>query len=173
MRKTHLAILACVGLAACAGTDGPSRPLNDLRTGSGKPEEFGILPVKPLVQPENYASLPEPTPNGANRSDLTPKADAVAALGGNPNRLNAGTAIPRSDTALINRVSRNGRSDTVRQELAEQDAAHRKAKSRFTWSIVPRDNYARAYRGERLEPYSWLGRFRRAGAQTPAAPPVE
>lgn len=171
MRRAHLvAILALAGVASCALVD-RDKPLRDMRTGSGRPQEFAIVPNKPLVQPESYAQLPTPTPGGANRTDQTPKADAVAALGGNPARLIAGQGVPAGDTALINRASRFGRDSGVREELAAKDADFRRSKSIFNWSIVPRDEYNQAYRRMTLDPYEWLRLYRRAGAQTPAAPP--
>ena len=169
MRVTHLvAILALCALAACSGRE---RTLHDLRTNSGQPEEFSIVPNKPLQEPESFAALPAPTPGGVNRTDQTPLSDAVAAMGGNPARLNAGDGVPSGDGALINRASRFGRDAGVRGQLAAEDEAFRKRRSLFTWSIVPTDEYNRAYRRESLDSYDWLRRWRRAGAQTPSAPP--
>lgn len=169
MRATHLvAILAVCGLAACGGRD---RTLHDLRSNSGEPEEFSIVPNKPLQQPESFSELPPPTPGGANRSDVTPLSDAVAALGGNPARLDPGAGVPSGDGALVNRASRFGRDPAVRQQLAAEDEDFRKRRSLFTWSIVPTDEYYRAYRGQALDPYDWLQIWRRAGARTPSAPP--
>ena len=171
MRVTHLvAILALCGLAACAGRE-RDIVLHDLRTNSGAPEEFSIVPNKPLQQPESFAALPPPTPGGANRTDQQPLADAVAALGGNPARLDPGTGVPSGDGALVNRASRFGRDPAVRQDLAAADLEFRKRRSLFTWSIVPTDEYNRAYRRQSLDPYDWLARSRQAGARTPSAPP--
>lgn len=171
MRITHLlGMVALVGLSACSGRDGP-KPLHDLKSYNGQPEEFSIAPSRPLVQPEDYAALPAPTPGGANRTDQNPKADLIAALGGDPARLNAGGGIPSSDTALVARASRYGRDGAIRQTLAAEDLEWRRTKSRFTWSIVPKDDYFHVYRKQALEPYSWLNRYRAAGARTPAAPP--
>ncbi|WP_299921204.1 DUF3035 domain-containing protein [uncultured Pelagimonas sp.] len=171
MRTTHLvALVALAGLTACS-SGGRDITLHNLKSYNGQPEEFSIAPVKPLVQPENYSELPTPTPGAGNRTDQNPKADAVAALGGNPARLDASGGVPSSDTAIISRASRYGRDGNVRQTLASEDLEHRKRKSLFTWSIVPEDNYNRAYKRQSLDPYSWLFRYRKAGAQTPAAPP--
>lgn len=171
MRRAHLvAILAMAGVASCALVD-RDKPLRDMRTGTGRPQEFAIVPNKPLVQPDSYSQLPPPTPGGANRTDQTPKADAIAALGGNPARLVAGQGVPAGDTALINRASRFGRDSGVRQDLAAKDAEFRRSKSIFNWSVVPRDEYNQAYKRMTLDPYEWLRLYRRAGAQTPAAPP--
>lgn len=171
MRASHLLVLAAVlGLGACGLADREPR-LHDLRTYSGEPEEFSITPRKPLAAPEDYARLPTPTPGGANRTDQTPLRDAVAVLGGNPDRLEAGTGVPAGDGALINGASRFGRDGAIRKKLADEDLAFRKRRSLFTWSIVPTDEYYEAYKRQSLDPYRWLQIFRRADRQTPTAPP--
>ncbi|WP_425071794.1 DUF3035 domain-containing protein [Sagittula sp. S175] len=178
MRAAHLAIvltLGAVALAGCSRTSGGEvKPLHDLRANSGEPEEFAIVPNKPLTMPQSFAELPQPTPGGANRTDQTPKADAVAALGGNPAAVNATTGtIGAGDGAIVQQASRFGRDDNIRGTLASEDAQFRKGKGRFTWSIVPKDNYSAAYKRQKLDPYAWLQRYRSAGARTPSAPPVE
>ncbi|CUH75490.1 DUF3035 domain-containing protein [Tropicibacter naphthalenivorans] len=172
MRASHLvAFLALGALTACSGYE-RDITLHDLRTNSGQPEEFAIVPHKPLTQPETYADLPTPTPGGANRTDATPLADAVAVLGGNPARVQAtGQGVPSGDVALVRSASRFGRDGQIREELAATDLEFRKRRSLFTWSIVPRDEYTRAYRRETLDGYTWLERYRAAGAGTPSAPP--
>jgi hypothetical protein len=170
MRAAHLlAVLAFGGLAGCSGERDIT--LHDLRTNSGVPEEFSIVPNKPLQSPENLSDLPTPTPGGANRTDQTPLQDAVAVLGGDPARLRAGAGVPSGDAALVRRASRFGRDAQVRADLAQADLAFRQRRSLFTFSIVPRDEYYRAYRRQSLDPYLWLDRWRRAGARTPAADP--
>ncbi|MGR3366295.1 MAG: DUF3035 domain-containing protein [Sagittula sp.] len=176
MRLAHLAIIVMTGalaLSACSRSGEP-KPLHDLRSNSGEPEEFAIVPNKPLTMPQTFAELPQPTPGSANRTDQTPKADAVAALGGNPAALQPGAAgsIGAGDAALVQQASRYGRDSTIRQTLAAEDQQYRKNKGRFSWSIVPRDDYERAYRGQKLDSYSWLRRYRQAGARTPSAPPA-
>ena len=171
MRASKLvAILALGALGACSMGE-RDITLHDLRTNSGKPEEFGILPGKPLQTPDTYARLPEPTPGGSNLTDPTPKADAVAALGGDASRLRAGSGIGAGDGALVTRASRFGRDGGIRSQLASEDEAFRKRRSRFTFSIVPTDEYYRAYRKQSLDPYLWLKRYRAAGVRTPSAPP--
>ncbi len=164
-------LLGFLGLAACSGAE-RDITLHDMRSGKRQPEEFSILPVKPLQQPESYAELPTPTPGDANLSDPTPKADAVAALGGRPGLLST-SGVPASDAAIVNHASRFGRQADIRAVLAAEDLELRRRKSRFTWSIVPRDDYRRAYRSMLLKPYAELYRFRQAGVRTPSAPPED
>lgn len=158
-------------LTACGGYE-RDITLHDLRTNRGTPEEFAIEPKKPLLAPESLAALPTPTPGGANRTDQTPRQDAVAALGGNPSRLTPTAGVPAGDGALVNHASRLGRDGNVRADLATEDLEFRKRKSRFSWRLFKEDEYNRAYRRESLDPYGTLNASRRAGARTPTAPPA-
>lgn len=173
MRFAHLVVSASVlALGACGLAD-REPDLRDLRTFRAEPEEFSITPRKPLAQPETLSALPLPTPGGANRTDQTPLQDAVAALGGNPARMTATTgSAPAADGALINGASRFGRDAAIRDRLAAEDLEFRQRKSLFTWSIVPSDDYKRAYEAQTLDPYRWLAIFRRADRSTPTAPPA-
>ncbi|MEF9603161.1 DUF3035 domain-containing protein, partial [Paracoccus sp. PXZ] len=83
-------------LAACS-----SDPhLMNTSSGRSSPDEFSILPTKPLQMPADLNVLPVPTPGGGNITDPTPHADAVAALGGNPGQLSA-QGVGAADGALI------------------------------------------------------------------------
>lgn len=155
-----------VTLAACAGGD---RGLRDLRSNGGGPDEFRVMPMQPLTLPTDVTNLPVPTPGGTNLSDPTPNADAVAALGGNPNRL-IPNGSPASDGALITAASRNGVDPAIRQTLAAEDAAFRNRQSRFGL-FRGRDRYFSAYARQALDAYGELQRFRNAGVATPSAPP--
>lgn len=167
-------ILALVALTAC-GTSQDSGPrdtnLKVLRNPQGAPEEFSIIPAKPLQAPDSFAELPTPTPGGSNRTDQTPLKDAVAALGGSPSRLDPQPGIGAGDQALVARVSRFGTSPGIREELAEEDQRFRERRSRFNWRLLPEDTYNRLYRSQTLDPYRTLDVARRAGALTPSAPP--
>ena len=50
----------------------------------GKPDEFMVLPTRPLEMPESFAALPPPTPGAVNRVDYRPHAEAVSGLTGRP-----------------------------------------------------------------------------------------
>jgi hypothetical protein len=160
--------LAVAILAGCSGSGEP-RLLNITSSTSG-PDEFAIIPNKPLQQPESFSDLPPPTPGGSNRTDVTPVADAVAALGGNPAALSAG--IPAGDSGLISYASRNGSSATIRQQLAAEDLEFRRRKDgRVLERLFNVNVYFRAYQNQSLDKYAELERFRRLGVRTPAAPP--
>ena len=167
MRKALLGLGILVMLSACvAGSD---RGLRDLRNSGSGPDEFSILPVRPLVLPDDLSTLPTPTPGGANLTDPAPAADVVAVLGGNPNAL-IPAGSPVSDSALITAASRNGVDSSIRQTLASEDAAFRSRQSRLGF-LRGGDRYFSAYARQALDAYAELQRFRNAGVATPSAPP--
>lgn len=165
-----LTMLAALGLAACGSSERDiSMRLLD-KPGAG-PDEFSVLPSKPLQAPEAYDSLPPPTPGASNLTDRSPKGEGIAALGGNPSRL-SGSGVPSSDAALVQHASRGGVDPDIRAELAATDKTFRKRKSRFTGiRIVKTDRYAQAYKRQTLDAYDAWYDFRRTGVRTPAAPP--
>lgn len=165
----HLMVAAVMaGAVALSGCSG--KGLRDLRAPGNGPDEFRIEPVKPLVAPDSYASLPAPTPGGANRADAAPAQDAVVALGGKPSSADAG--IPATDGALVTAASRHGVDPTVRQSLAETDAQFRKRQSRSTRvRLFPVDRYAQAYQRQALDPFDAAEQFRARGYGTPTYPP--
>lgn len=147
---------------------GSDAPLYALRSDSGGPDEFAILPTKPLEMPEDMAALPPPTPGVPNRADPTPEADAFAALGGNAEVLTRGV----SDGGLIRYTTRYGVDPAIRQDLAVADAQFRDGKGpRLLESWANVSVYNRAYAPLSLDQHSELVRFRRAGIPTPSAPP--
>lgn len=166
-----VAIGAALTLAACSN-DG--RLMNLQSTGAG-PDEFAIIPPKPLELPTNLAELPPPTPGGVNRTDQHPEADAVAALGGNPEAvLRSGGSVPAADAALVNYASRNGVTPGIRQTLAAEDEAFRMDnQGRLLERLANVNVYYRAYRDYSLDQYSELARWRAAGLRTPTAPPEQ
>ena len=155
-------IMVCA-LGAC------SRGEPDLITiKSDTPDEFAIVPPKPLQQPEDFASLPQPAPGGRNLVDPTPEADAFAALGGN-----AGVLTRRStDGALVNYTGRYGVTPNIRGELAASDLALRQRRpGRILERAFDVTTYYRAYRDQSLDQHLELKRFRASGVRTVAAPP--
>ncbi|MDF1856675.1 DUF3035 domain-containing protein [Pseudooceanicola sp.] len=174
MKPLRLLILLCLpALAACSGSDRERDISMRSFQNVGGPEEFAILPSRPLEKPTSYASLPEPTPGGGNRADLTPKKDAVAALGGRASALDP-SGVPSSEGALVNYASRQGRDPAIRATLAKEDEDFRSRQSRFTKiRLFKVDRYYHAYRREILDPQTIANRYRRAGAPTPTAPPRE
>lgn len=157
-----------LALSACSG--GGDGMLN-LRGSKSGPDEFAVLPTKPLQTPENLSQLPPPTPGGANITDPTPKADAVAALGGNPAAL-VPSGIAGSEGALVNHAARYGVEPNVRAELAAADAERRAGTGLYpTFGNFGNLRYYRIYRREALDQTAELQRLRALGVGTPSAPP--
>ncbi|MFT4150839.1 MAG: DUF3035 domain-containing protein [Paracoccaceae bacterium] len=164
-----LAGAAVFALAAC-GSGGEPHLMNLHQTGQG-PDEFGILPPKALSMPENLAQLPAPTPGGANRTDPTPEADAIVALGGRP-----GTpgVVPASDSGLYTYATRHGVQPGIRQQLAAEDYAFReKNDGRLLERVFKTNVYFKAYSSQALDQYAELAKWRARGLKTPSAPPEE
>lgn len=171
MRIAKSAIVAMMGvvfgLAGCA-----DKGLRQLTSNSQGPDEFMLLPVKPLSVPDSYAILPAPTPGGANLVDPNPVNDAIVALGGRVSETTPG-AIPSSDSALVAASSRYGVEPNIRQALDESDAAFRKRQGRATRLRLFRvDRYSQVYRKQSLDPFAVEDGFTRAGIATPSAPPL-
>lgn len=168
----RLMILCCLilGLAAC-GNRGEDFALNRIHhTGPG-PDEFAIMPNLPLQAPEDMRSLPPPTPGSANRADRNPRADGIAALGGNPGALVA-EGVSSADAALISHAGRYGISPGIRQTLRAEDERIRRDHGRVNILNIGRNtDYEDAYRREWLNPEREFERLRRAGVRLPAAPP--
>lgn len=165
------ALVASLVLSACArGEKVPD--LITLRSKSRSPDEFSILPTKPLTMPEDVTALPEPTPGGTNITDPTPEADAVAALGGNPEAVTPGQ-ISAGSSALLAHATRFGREANIRQTLAAEDLEYRRAHDgRLLERIFNITIYFKAYGPMMLDQYSELERWRAAGVQTVGAPPA-
>ena len=165
-------IFILVGALAVSGC--VQKNLRVLRPAGTGPDEFLVLPNKPLTPPESFSNLPAPTPGGTNLTDATPQADLVATLGGRPAALQPGAGVPASDGALVTAASRYGVDPAVRERLAAEDAKKlKKARRSGKIKIVPVDRYELSYRKEALNPNSVAERFRNAGIPTPSSPPAE
>ena len=156
-------LLVAASAAACSRGETPSL-MNLRQTGDG-PDEFAILPTRPLEMPENFAELPPPTLGGTNRTDPDPEADAIAALGGNVDRGAAAGGV-------VSYVSRFGVASDIRGVLAAEDEDFRRDHNpRLLERVFAITTYYNAYEDVALDQYSELSRMRRAGVRTVAAPP--
>lgn len=161
-------VALCLAVTACSRGE---PELMHTQRGMRTPDEFAILPSKPLETPPNYSSLPAPTSGVPNRTDVDPRAEAVAALGGNPAAV-ATDGKFGNDGALIQQTTRYGVDPNIRVELAEADLEFRKRnRGRLLerWLAVP--TYYTAYEREEMDQHSVLWLYRRQGYPTPAAPP--
>lgn len=150
-------------LAACG-----DKPLHDLDARRQGPDEFLVLPNKPLEEPASYAALPTPTPGAGNLTDRDPQAEAIVALGGRP-----AAGIPESEGALVTAASRYGVAGDIRETLAAEDAKRRKRASVLAnIKLFPVDRYAETYERDSIDPFAVSEAYRRAGVPTPSAPPA-
>ena len=157
-----------LALAGCSKDGTPE--LMNLRSSTSGPDEFGILPPKPLAMPEDVAVLPEPTPGGTNLTDQHPRADAIVALGGTPGTLDG--ALPASDAALINHAARYGVAGDIRAIMAAEDLDWRRRNNgRVLERLFNVNVYFDAYRKMALDQQAELEKWRQAGVGTPSAPP--
>lgn len=163
MRATLLMMITTLGLTACSqGTP----TLMNLRNTETGPDEFAIVPTNELELPADRSALPTPTAGGTNRADPNPEADAIAALGGDITRAN------RNAGDLVNHASRFGVAPGIRGTLAAEDREFRgNNQGRLLERMFGTTVYFRAYREQSLDRYAELERLRRAGVQTPSAPP--
>lgn len=168
LTRAGMAVALLLVVGAC--TSGPPRTMH-IGRGMTSPDEFAILPGKPIQTPPSYNALPAPTPFGGNRADATPTADAVAALGGNPASMQLDGRSP--DGALIQQAGRYGVDPNIRPALAKEDYKFRdrnRGRLMERWFRVP--TYYKNYRPEELDQTQTLEYYRRAGVPTPAAPPL-
>lgn len=171
--RTIALMIGMTALTALGACSGESR-LNNLKAGQVGPDEFAIMPTRSLSMPPDLAVLPAPTPGGSNITDPNPQGDAVAALGGNPERL-VDRGIGAADQALVAQVSRQGNDPQIRQTLAAEDVQWRARNGRRVLeSLFGTSVYQRAYSAMALDSRAEQLRWQRAGAVTSTAPaPLE
>ncbi|MFB9148325.1 DUF3035 domain-containing protein [Roseovarius ramblicola] len=171
-RKTGLMLMAAVLVAGCGGAGDDEVSLRKIRHKGNGPDEFSILPSKPLEMPEDVSALPQPVPGGPNRTDQDPVADGIAALGGNVGAQRTG-APSAAHAGLLNHAARYRSDPAIRQTLAAEDRERRQRYGRVNvLRILPGDDYTQVYKDDWLDAYAEERRLRRRGVQTPAAPPA-
>lgn len=157
-----------LSVAACGGRDAT---LTRLKNPGEGPDEFLITPGTPLQEPQSYAELPAPDPGGSNLTDRNPRAEGIAALGGNAS-VTATGGIPPAEAGLVRHAGRYGIEPGIRQTLRAEDAKIRRNYGRRNLlRIGPRDDYTEAYKRQWLDAQAERQRLRRAGIVTPSAPP--
>ncbi|MFO7758184.1 MAG: DUF3035 domain-containing protein [Roseovarius sp.] len=167
--KSVLIFLAATIVAGCGQRDGDVTLTRQSNSGNG-PDEFSVLPGKPLEPPEDVTRLPEPAQGAANRTDQNPRADGAAALGGT--RTAPGAAPAAGNAGLVNHANRFGGTGAIRQTLAQEDREIRRNHGRVNiLRILPGDDYVQAYRDQWLSPHAEARRLRDRGVLTPASPP--
>ncbi|MCP5087860.1 MAG: DUF3035 domain-containing protein [Rhodobacteraceae bacterium] len=168
--KLGLMLAAVCVLAGCDTTSGIGK-LFAANSGGDGPDEFAILPTKPLEMPESLTTLPEPNLGGPNLVDPKPEHDGVAALGGRPERLDSQSTYG-GEGALLAAATRFGIGADIRGVLAREDEKFRsKNGPKLFERWFKTDIYFKRYQSQTLNAFEELRRMRRIGAQTPTAPP--
>lgn len=149
-------------LAAC-GDDGLAGGLR--RSGVvGQPDEFMVLPTRPLEMPSDLAALPPPTPGASNRVDRQPRAETITALTGQPP-----AAAPGAPALAAAAGSAN---PDIRATLtAEDDVYARENQPRLLERWFGGDRNRQVYEDMTLDAESEYDRLRASGARVPEAPP--
>jgi hypothetical protein len=155
-------MLAPLALGGCAegGLAGSLRAAGV----AGKPDEFMVLPTRPLEMPQNLSALPPPTPGAVNRVDYRPRAEAIAGLTGRP---------PTGGASAGPLLARTGQgAPGIRATLAAEDVAWRETHQGLLLErAFTRDRSALVYREMVLDAPAEFQRLRAVGVQVPAAPP--
>lgn len=165
-RRAGLALLL-IGTAALVGGCQNRNLAGTLRSSGvgGTPDEFMVLPTRPLEMPGDLAMLPVPAPGTANLVDYEPRAEAVAGLSGKP-------TLATADGSGL--VARSGpAAPGIRGQLATEDAQYRADNPGLLLErAFARDKNALIYRRMALEPAPEYERVRAAGIGVPAVPPA-
>jgi len=172
-RPTTLIFMLAVGVSvsACGGSDPVFDRDGEFRLRTAGPDEFAIIPTKPLEIPEDTVSLPEPSVGAKNRVDLEPQTDAILALGGQPDRL-ASTNIAADEQALVAVASRNGVVENIR-DIVDEDSKKNTRKPNFFERWLGRDGRLQTYKSESIDPAAVTDRLRRQGIKTPSVRTVK
>jgi hypothetical protein len=155
--------LATLALGGC-GDGGIAGGLRSAGIG-GKPDEFMVLPTRPLEMPQSFTALPPPTPGAVNRVDFRPHAEAVAGLTGRPQVQGSGGG------GLV--AAAGTRDPAIRTQLAQEDVVWRQThRGRLLERLFSRDREALVYRPMVLDAPEEFVDQRARGRQVPAAPPA-
>jgi hypothetical protein len=151
-------------LGGCGG-DGLAGALRS--TGAaGTPDEFLVLPTRPLEMPTDMNALPPPVPGARNRVDYEPREIAVTGLTGRP--APAGTASGGALVAATGPVN-----PQIRTQLAVEDVQWRsRNRGRLLERWFRRDQEALVYQDMTLDAGAEYQRLRSYGVRQPTAPPA-
>ncbi|WP_444461142.1 DUF3035 domain-containing protein [Rhodobacter capsulatus] len=167
-----IALVTALALGGCGGAKDKQPELMHLRSSTSGPDEFGILPTKPLAMPDSLTELPAPTPGGRehHRSDAAGRCGGGAG-GGDPARV-TGTGRAAGDGGLLGHSGRFGTEAGIRDRLAAEDLEwRRKHDGRLLERLFNINVYLKAYAPMSLDQQAELERWRKQGLRTPAAPP--
>ena len=167
-------IAICTALAGCGGDDAagndPDLVERVIAGAYEAPEEFAVVPKKPLEMPSDMTALPPPSADGTSRSEPNPRADALTALIGRPTTGSSSAG----DSALLAAAGAQRARPDIRAVLAAEDAAFRRRNQglildRLFGVFTEGERYARY----KLDAEAELLRLRARGVWVPQLPPKE
>lgn len=161
LRGCCLAV-ALLALAGCQG-GGVAQGLRSAGI-AGTPDEFMVLPTRPLEMPQDLAMLPAPTPGAVNRVDYRPHQEAIAGLTGRPTLAAAGG---EGLVAAAGPIDPNVRVALATDDVEWRESHHGRLLER--WFSTDRD--ALVYRPMLLNVPGAFDDMRAAGVAVPPAPP--
>lgn len=167
LRQAHLAILL-LPLVLAAGGCGEGGLAGVLRSSgaTSTPDEFLVMPTRPLEIPENLASLPTPTPGAPNRVEYQPEAIAIAGLTGQDSMRTA------SASALLARAGAGSANPQIRTILAQEDIEYRnRHRGRVLERLFSRNKEALIYQDMTLNAPVVYEAMRERGVNLSAPPP--
>ncbi len=154
------------GLSAC-NRSGSGRVLN-LRQTALAPDEFLVVPQKPLQTPADLTTLPAPEPGEPDLVTIDFERNLLAALGGT--EPSAG-AVPARDGAFVDAVrSSGGSTPDIRAVLRDEDQAFREARKGRLARLEKRRQAVSLYEKMLLDAEAEAFRLRSLGVKTPALP---
>ncbi len=131
------------------------------------PDEFLVLPTRPLEMPDDLAALPVPTPGQPSLVDYDPEAIAIAGLTGTD-----APARTASGSALLARVGVAANTPGIRLILAEENVTYRQShRGRVLERMFSKNRDALVYRQMILDPAPVYETLRARGVRVPAPPP--
>jgi hypothetical protein len=155
-------VVAPLVLAGCSG--GLAGSLRRAGVGAS-PDEFMVLPTRPLEMPESFAALPPPQLGTPNRVDYHPHREAIAGLTGRP------AVATANGSALV--VRAGPRDPQIRAELGAEDVEWRQThRGLLLERVFARDQDDVTYEQMMLDAPAEFERMRAGGARVPAASPA-
>ena len=160
-------VIATVGILAACTRGGDGRVLN-LRQSAIAPDEFLVVPQKPLETPSDLTSLPAPEPGATDLVTIDFERNLLEALGG---RAVSPTAAPARDAAFVGAVrSSGGSTPDIRTVLREEDQAFREARKGRLERLAQQRQAVTLYDSMLLDPTAETLRLRALGVKVPALP---
>ncbi len=157
-----LALLAVTALAGCEG--GLAGSLRSAGVG-GSPDEFLVLPTRPLVIPSELESLPPPTPGSDNLVDYKPNEEAITGLTGR-------STVPQGANGQALVAAAGPVDPHVRARLNGEDAVYREAnRGLLLERWFAQNQEALIYETMILDAGDEYERFQSMGVRQPSAPP--